>query len=120
MIIDCEKYIYKVTSKQHWENSLQKGELKPMEIDIKDGYLHFSTIKQLRETLRLYFSNQKNLMLLGVKITDFEHIIKWEKSRNNELFPHIYGVVDIGLVEIIEPISVNEIGKANLPDFIKC
>ena len=120
MNLNYKQYIYKVISKEHWQNCQQSDEILPMEIDIKDGYLHFSTLAQLKETLRLYFANRSDLILLALRAIDVKQQLKWEKSRNNELFPHIYGTIDIGLIQFSEPIAVSKNGTATLPEFIKC
>jgi len=36
-----------------------------MPIDLKDGFIHFSTAAQLRETLRLHFAGQSGLVVFA-------------------------------------------------------
>ena len=119
MIMDPEKYIYKITSKELWSISLKTGTLALTKLDIDDGFIHFSNFNQLKETLRLYFRGQKDLVLLAVALQEVINSIKWEKSRNNELFPHLYGKLNINLVRFAKPINVDNEGNVNLSEIFR-
>ncbi len=119
MIIEPEKYIYKITSNELWNISLKTGTLALTKSDIADGFIHFSNFNQLKETLRLHFRGQKDLVLLAIALRDIINSIKWEKSRNNELFPHLYGELNIDLVRFAKPINVDNEGNINLSEIFK-
>ena len=36
---------------------------------------------------------KENLIVIYFKIKDLENNLKWEKSRNDDLFPHYYGKI---------------------------
>ena len=61
-------------------------------VDKKDGFIHLSTKNKLKETLEIYFSNSKSVYILGFECARLDRIV-WETSRNNELFPHLYGKI---------------------------
>ena len=61
------KYIYKILSLKDWEEAL-KSNVIVTELDIKDGFIHLSTAKQLSATLALYFSNDQEVMLSLIHI----------------------------------------------------
>lgn len=84
--------IYKICSDEIWQRSKQTGKFIGMPVDIADGFIHFSTKDQLNETFQKFFKGQKSLVLLTLESEEFDQsLIKWEKSRNNDLFPHLYG-----------------------------
>jgi uncharacterized protein (DUF952 family) len=84
--------IYKICSDEIWREAQNKGEFTGMPVDVADGFIHFSTKDQLNETFQKYFKGQRSLILLTLQSKDFdEKLMKWEKSRNNDLFPHLYG-----------------------------
>ena len=58
-------------------------------MDVDDGFIHLSDRDQVNKTLKKYFSNQKNLILLILK-TDTLNNLVWEKSTNDESYPHLY------------------------------
>ncbi len=107
------KYIYKITSIDLFENAKKTGILTGMPIDIKDGYMHFSTNDQLLETLNIHFKNAGKLVILGIKTKDVEKNLKWEPSRGGNLFPHLYAELKISMVDFFKIINVdkNEITK---------
>lgn len=110
--------IYKVCSREVFAESLQVGRFVGMPVDLADGYLHFSTAGQLRETLRRYFAGQGGLVLFGVAVAPLGNALKWEASRGGDLFPHLYGELamrDIGQQAVI---SVAVDGDADLPDWV--
>ena len=62
--------------------------------DIEDGFIHLSDREQVNQTLKKYFSNQKDLVLLILKTDTLNNLI-WEKSTNDEKFPHLYSKLQI-------------------------
>ena len=77
-----EEYIYKICSTKNWKITKQIGVFKGFGIDLIDGYIHFSSKNQVKETARLHFNGEKELLLLKIETKNLE--IKWEKSRNNQ------------------------------------
>ena len=77
-----EEYIYKICSIKNWKIAKQIGAFKGFGIDLIDGYIHFSSKDQVKETARLHFNGEKELLLLKIKTKNLE--IKWEKSRKNQ------------------------------------
>ena len=61
-----------------------------MTIDVADGYVHFSTPEQAQETAAKHFAGVGDLVLLGVEAEPLGDALKWEVSRGDALFPHLY------------------------------
>jgi uncharacterized protein (DUF952 family) len=59
--------------------------------DLADGFIHFSTSRQIVESARRHRAGQDGLVLLAVDPAALGDALKWEKSRNGDLFPHLYG-----------------------------
>lgn len=87
--------IYKILRQNEWETFQEAGETRGAPIDIQDGYIHFSTAQQLLETARKHFSGEEGLVLLACDTIRFKNMLKWENSRNNDLFPHLYSLLKI-------------------------
>jgi uncharacterized protein (DUF952 family) len=84
--------IYKVlTAEQH--ASAKAGGPVEAPVDVADGYVHFSTATQLQGTLSKWFKGQTGCVLLAFDSDDFGAQLKWEKARDGDLFPHVYGRV---------------------------
>ena len=83
--------IYKILSRAEWQAAQRAGVFKGSAVDHRDGYIHFSTAAQARETARLHFRNQQDLVVLAVNADAISPALKWEPSRGGQLFPHLYG-----------------------------
>lgn len=89
-------HIYKICTRALWEETERTGMFPGMPIDIQDGYIHFSTAEQQTETLRKYFAEQKDIVVLTVESDTLGEALKWEPSSSGTragLFPHLYGVL---------------------------
>ncbi len=112
--------IYKITTAAAFASARNEGHFVGMPIDAADGYMHFSTAGQLRETLRLHFAGHSGLLLLAVKTADLGERLVWEPSRGGELFPHLYGgPLDVADILWEEQISVAADGSCRLPAGVK-
>ena len=50
-------------------------------IDVTDGYIHFSTSEQVRETAAKHFANAGDLILVACDSDAMKSDMKWEASR---------------------------------------
>jgi uncharacterized protein (DUF952 family) len=89
-----------------------------MPIDLKDGFVHFSTAAQLAETLKLHFAGQGDLVVFAVRPADLADL-RWEPSRGGQLFPHGYGALPLAAVGQSASVSVAADGAVTLPDFVR-
>jgi uncharacterized protein (DUF952 family) len=112
----AESTIYKVTTSTLWARAEAEGILPPSPVDEKDGFMHFSTAGQLRETLRLHFAGEGNLVLCAVPVAPIAEKLKWEPSRGGALFPHLYAALSVSAVAAHYPISVAKDGTCLLPE----
>lgn len=111
--------IYKVCTGEVYDASLAAGRFLGMPVDHKDGYLHFSTAAQLRETLRLYFAGQSDLALFSVTTEPLGAALKWEPSRGGDLFPHLFADLPMTAIADHVRITVAADGAVDLPDWVR-
>ena len=112
-------FIYKIAARDVVDASLAAGRFTGMPIDLKDGYIHFSTAAQLAETLGLHFAGQGDLTLFAVRCTDLGAGLRWEPSRGGQLFPHLYGELHIGALGQYATVSVDADGGVVLPEWVR-
>jgi uncharacterized protein (DUF952 family) len=89
--------IYKILSVADWEAARRAGRFEGSADDRRDGFIHFSDGGQAVATARKYFAGQSDLMLLAVdpaRLAD----LRWEPSRDDALFPHLYGPLELDAV----------------------
>ncbi len=105
--------IYKICSKKDWEEALSVGVFKGTERDLKDNFIHFSTKYQLKDTLKLHYKGKKNLYLLEILNENLN--ITWERSRNNDFFPHLYNSFKISHVTNVYKLILDKKSNHLLP-----
>lgn len=91
------KKIFKVVTKEQWIAAETEKVFKGAPIDLKDGFIHFSTELQLDETIKKHFSGQKGLLIVEVAVEKLDDL-RWEISRGGDFFPHLYGFLSLDSV----------------------
>jgi uncharacterized protein (DUF952 family) len=61
-----DSVIYKICPLSIWREAERQGSFSGYGIDRRDGYIHFSTTVQLRETAARHFVGQDGLALVAV------------------------------------------------------
>ena len=112
------EFIFKIIEKEEWQKAKQSGNYSGSANDIKDGYIHFSEEDQVSETLKKYYQNKENLILLKVNSFKLEHLL-WEQASNGDMFPHLYSRLDVKNVEDEYELSLNDDGTHILPEILK-
>lgn len=107
--------IYKICSRELWQQAVDAGEFTGAEIDLADGYIHFSAAHQVRETLAKHFSGRMDLVLIAVDEATLGPALKWEISRGGDSFPHLYGVLTIASVGSVQDLELGTDGGHVLP-----
>lgn len=107
--------IYKISDTQTWQNAKQEGSFNGSPDDIRDGYIHFSTLEQLEETLNKHYKGQTDLLLIAIEGEKLGTALKWEPSRGGALFPHLYAPLPTDSVLWEKPIEQQADGKHIVP-----
>ncbi len=112
------EFIFKIIDKEEWYKAKQTGSYDGSDKDKKDGYIHFSEEDQITETLKKYYQNKDNLILLKVNAFELEHLL-WEQASNGDMYPHLYSPLDIKNVKDEFELILDENGIHKLPDILK-
>lgn len=107
--------IYKILTSGQWDALQAGGETAGAPIDITDGFVHFSTAGQVRETAAKHFAGQEGLWLLAVDPAPLGEALMWEPSRGGALFPHLYGLLRVADVAWATPLPLGPNGH-EFPD----
>ena len=101
--------VYKICSEEDWRAARSAGALKLMGDDARDGFIHLSAEDQVRGTLDKHFAGRTGLLILTVDVTRLpEGALKWEASRGDALFPHLYGDLPVAAVISAEPVGASK------------
>ena len=102
--------IFKICKGSEWHEALCAGAYRGSTVDVRDGYIHFSTAAQVAETAARHFAGQSDLVLVAVDAESLGDELKWEPSRGGALFPHLYATLDPKQVRWIAPLPLGESG----------
>ncbi len=89
---------YKILTAAQWAQFRSSGVFHGAPVDLADGYIHLSTRDQLQGTLTKHFAGQSGLVIAEVDLAQLGATVRWEVSRGNALFPHIYGPLPMAAV----------------------
>ena len=110
--------IYKIVPADLWRKAQADGVFRGSEVDLRDGFIHFSTAAQAVETAAKHFAGQRDLQLLHVDTARLGGGLKWEPSRGGALFPHLYGDLALAAVTNVDPLPLGCGGAHKFPALI--
>jgi len=85
----------------------------------EDGFIHCSTASQVMRVARRLFRGRTDLVLLRIDPELVEPEIRLENvEEGDELFPHIYGELDLSAVTGIEPLATGADGEFVTPTLL--
>jgi len=108
--------IYKICPSDLWQNAVMAGVFAGSPVDLADGFIHFSTTHQVKETAAKYFAGASALMLVAFNDADLGAGVRYEPSRGGDLFPHLYGPLDPKAALWAKPLVVGADGTHVFPD----
>jgi uncharacterized protein (DUF952 family) len=91
--------IYHICRTDEWTAAQASGSYGGSSQDQADGFIHFSGGSQVIESAAKHRAGQDGLVLLEVAPEKLGAALKWEASRNDMLFPHLYD--DLPVVTVI-------------------
>ena len=107
--------IYKICPRPLWERAGRDGVFAGAPVDLRDGYIHFSTAAQVRETAAKHFRGEADLVLVAVDEEALQGL-RYEPSRGGALFPHLYGTLALAAVAWVKPLPLGPDGSHVFPD----
>jgi uncharacterized protein (DUF952 family) len=102
--------IYKIVPEALWRAAEALAQFDGAPVDLADGFIHFSTASQVRETAAKHFAGKGDLLLVTVDPDRFGDALKWEPSRGGDLFPHLYGALQLADVLRVDALPLRDDG----------
>lgn len=117
--------IYHITTQEEWDSAQAKGQYAASSLQ-SEGFIHCSTAKQVVEVANAFYRDVPNLILLCIDESELELTVKWEAPAHPEghdpetideaqLFPHVYGTINLDAVTKVVDIPKNVDGSYRLP-----
>ena len=85
--------IYHIITEDSWNEQLNVDSVIASSL-LTEGFIHCCTKQQVDGVLFRYFQGQTGLLLLELDERKLNPDLKFEKSTNDELFPHVYGPIN--------------------------
>jgi uncharacterized protein (DUF952 family) len=109
------RLVYKLLRRAEWQAALAAGVYAGSADDARDGFIHFSTAKQIEGTLRKHFHGVSDLIVLTIDTRQIAESLKWEPSRGGQLFPHLYAPLPLAAVLKADDVANDVNGVPALP-----
>ena len=105
--------IFHITTAGEWRAATLAGHYTAPSL-ADEGFIHTSTAAQVPGTAGRYYAEVDDLVLLEIDPAAVTAEIRWESSHD-ELYPHIYGTLDVGAVRSAEPFGPEPDGRYPQP-----
>lgn len=108
-------HAWKILTTEQKDSLLAEGIFHGAPVDLADGYIHLSAKPQVAGTLDKHFAGQTGLWLVRVDLVAMGEAVRWEVSRGDALFPHIYAPLPLSAVTALAPLIRGEDGTVAYP-----
>ena len=90
--------MFHITTRRAWEGAAAEGTYQPEMFPV-DGFIHCSTVAQVIQVANIRFRGQSGLVLLSIDTDKVAAEIIYENLEGGQqLFPHIYGELNLDAV----------------------
>jgi uncharacterized protein (DUF952 family) len=101
--------IYILCSLADYETAMHQGTYQPESLET-EGFIHASPAEKLTRVANKYYQDKKDLQLLYINPERVTSQILWEPISNGDLYPHIYGPLNVDAVTMHRLIRPKEDG----------
>jgi uncharacterized protein (DUF952 family) len=123
--------IYHITSRTSWQDAAKSG-VYTADTLTTQGFIHCSKADQVVRVADTWYTGQRGLVLLEIDETRLKSEIRWEPGTDpvraanaggtpvrdgkaDELFPHIYGPLNVDAVTHVHDFDLDPSGHFSLP-----
>ncbi len=106
--------ILHITQRQQWDDAKLSQVYRGDTLE-SEGFIHCSTPLQVIQVANRFFSHQQGLILLCIDCDRLKAEIKSEGLESEELFPHIYGALNVDAVYKVLDFEPGADGNFDLP-----
>lgn len=110
--------IFHITTRSHWQQAQQVGIYRTESL-YSEGFIHCSTPTQITWVADTFYRQQSELVLLGIDPEQLEAELRFEDVGNGQMFPHLYGPLNLNAVVQVIDFEPNSDGRFTLPEAIQ-
>jgi len=109
-------FIYHITSRHAWQAARERGNYSPDSLSL-EGFIHCSRWDQVTRVANAFYHAQTGLVLLEIdpECLSCEMRLEPGTDKADELFPHIYGPLNLEAVQRVLDFPPDLDGSFSLP-----
>ncbi|MFZ0245080.1 DUF952 domain-containing protein [Candidatus Binatus sp.] len=114
--------IVHIVKRSEWAEAVGRGTYAPASLRA-EGFIHCSTIAQVIDTANRFYRGQNGLVVLCIDERRLKAELKYEapaqayrESAESEMFPHLYGELNVDAVARVVELPCEADGSFRLPD----
>ncbi len=107
--------LYHITSRASWMAAHAAGVYRGDTLD-SEGFIHCSLANQVERTAARFYWGQAGLVLLTIEGERLRAELRFEEGEPGELFPHIYGPLNLEAVIAVYDFPPEADRTFRLPD----
>ena len=117
-----DTHILHLASNDAWLAAAENGLYRADSLST-EGFIHCSKASQIVGVANAFYHGQHGLVLLLIDPSKLKPVLKWEPpaepepthAREGELFPHVYGPLNLDAVVKVIPFEPGADGSFSLP-----
>jgi uncharacterized protein (DUF952 family) len=107
--------LYHMTGRDGWAAAQAAGAYRGDTLD-SEGFIHCSLAGQVERTAARFYRGRQGLVLLAIEAERLSAELRYEEGEPGELFPHIYGPLNLDAVVAVYDFPPEADGTFRLPD----
>jgi uncharacterized protein (DUF952 family) len=112
---DMTPLVFKIVDRASWDALPADAPFAGSAVDVRDGFIHFSSATQVAGTAARHFAGRRDLLLVAADAAALGAALRWEPSRHGEPFPHLYGPLPRAAVRWVADLPLGNDGVHVLP-----
>jgi uncharacterized protein (DUF952 family) len=105
--------LFHITTRIAWERARELGSYRPQTF-AADGFIHLSEERQWLATANRFYRGQRDLVLLALHEDRLAAEVRREPA-DGDLFPHLYGALNLDAVAAVYDLPLDEAGSVLAP-----
>jgi uncharacterized protein (DUF952 family) len=116
--------ILHIVARSEWVKAVGRGSYAPASL-AAEGFIHCSTLAQVVATANRFYRGQKGLVVLCIEEERLRVELRYEASARTrgegagELFPHLYGELNVDAVMRVVGLPCEMDGSFRLPEGLR-
>lgn len=109
--------VFHIALSSEWNQALEEGAYRTGSLE-QEGFIHFSTGKQLLRTANKFYTGRRDVVLLVIDPAMLACELRYEPIEDGQMFPHLYGKLNLDSVLEVLPFTPQEDGTFVWPDLL--